>query len=294
MTQLVKIAGVEMRYVKELPQDRINLLAQVIQAFRSNAGKGFDQFDAVEKILGGELASGHFGIVYNFGEDYILKIEKPWAKGEYNTRDGLVLEQLQGIGIIPQIYMYDEDNNFMVIQKVKGQMCATYARNPEFDLPSNFDIQWTKQFIKHSAQEIEKRGWRIGDAHAGNCMIDHEGNFYIVDVGLFDNLEEIKEGIRPFGRSTDEAVLSLSLAYQGHHLFRRRKATQEKLKKINEMAQEVAVKDVKNLQEAVAGLAHGFVGLGNALENVRGNLAQEVFGLEAPEWKPMTAIKYFF
>lgn len=286
MTQLVKIAGVEMRYVKELPEDHIELLAKVVEAFRSNAGMGFGQFDSVEKILGGELASGHFGVVYNFGEDYILKIEKPWTKGEYNTRDGLVLEQLQGIGIIPQIYIYDLDNNFMVIQKVKGQMCATYAKTPEFDLPSNFDIQWTKEFIKRSAQEIEERGWVIGDAHAGNCMIDQEGNFYIVDVGLFDNIEEIQEGIRPFGRSTDEAVLSLSLAYQGHHLYRKRKATQEKLKKINAMAQEVAVKDVQNLQEAVAGLAHGFAGLGNALENVRGNLA--------PQWEPMPEHKYFF
>lgn len=294
MTQLVKIAGVEMRYVKELPQDRIDLLAQVIQAFRSNAGLGFRQFDAVEKILGGELSSGHFGVVYNFGEDYILKIEKPWNKGEYNTRDGLIMEQLQGIGIIPQIYMYDIDNDFMVIQKIKGQTCQDFSYTPEFELPSEFDIQWTKEFVKRSAQQIEERGWLIGDAHAENCMIDREGNFYIVDVGLFDNIEEVKQGTRAFGRSTNEAILSLSQAYQGHVLYKKRKASQEKLVKINQLAQEAAAKDVMNVQEVFANVANGFIGLGNALENARGNLAQEVFGLEAPEWRPMTAHKYFF
>ncbi|PEZ47047.1 hypothetical protein CN367_11820 [Priestia megaterium] len=223
MTKVVQLAGVQMRYVNKLPEGKIRELHQVIKAFRDTFEMS-EKFDAVEKLLGKEIASGHFGKVYDFGADLIIKIEKPWNKGEYNTRDGYILEELSGLPMIPQIYIYDVDNDFTVIQKIDGQTCHRYNKNPLFELPADFDYVWTENFIKESAKLIENRGWKIADAHAENCMIDRKGNFWIVDVGLFDNIQEIENGGRKFGCSTGYAIDSLKVAYRGH-------LTKERLKK---------------------------------------------------------------
>jgi hypothetical protein len=258
MTISVDVCGVNFRYVRQLPVEVFNLVCQAVTSFEAMRGE-WNEFQEVNNLLGDPFASGHFGNVYALSDDYILKIEKPMHKGSYNTRDGKILEDLQGIAMIPQIYMYDDNNDYMVIQRIKGQTCGGYQRDPEFDLPKDFDLEWTKAMIKNTAQEIEARGWRIADAHAGNCMIDHEGNFWIVDVGLFDSLKELEEGKRPFGRSTLEAIRSLGCVYQGMKRKQSREKAQMEAQVMKQQIEEVVERDVQRLGKAFAQVGKALV-----------------------------------
>lgn len=283
----VNVCGVNFRYVKELPVETFNLLCQAVTAFEAMRDD-WNAFEEVNKLLGDPFASGHFGNVYSLGEEYILKIEKPSTKGEYNTRDGRILEDLQGVPMIPQIYMYDTNNDYMVIQKIKGQTCGSYSREPKFELPSDFDLEWTKQMIKKTAEQIEARGWVIGDAHAGNCMIDEEGNFWIVDVGLFDNKQELAEGKRPFGRSTLEAISSLGCVYQGMQ----RKKLEEKAR----LEAQVMKREIENVvARDVQRLGKAFAQVGQELKNIdfavfARNMAQALKAQAEAPHKPVTLV----
>jgi hypothetical protein len=256
-TQQISIAGVRFNYVKELPQETLDLLIKSVIAFEGNRSE-WNEFEKVNSLLGSPFASGHFGNVYALGEDYILKIEKPEHKGDYVTRDGKILEDLQGIPMIPQIYAYDENNDYMVIQRIKGQTCGGYSRDPEFELPADFDIEWTKAMIKNTAKQIEERGWQIADAHAGNCMIDHEGNFWIVDVGLFDNLKELENGKRPFGRSTLEAIRSLGAVMQGVQKKKNREIAEMEARIMKDEIARVVQRDFDHLNKAFAQVGKKF------------------------------------
>lgn len=285
MTISVDVCGVNFRYVKQLPVETFNLLCQAVTAFEAMRDE-WNAFEEVNKLLGDPFASGHFGNVYSLGEEYILKIEKPSTKGEYNTRDGRILEDLQGIPMIPQIYMYDTNNDYMVIQKIKGQTCGSYSREPKFDLPKDFDLEWTKQMIKKTAEQIEARGWVIGDAHAGNCMIDEEGNFWIVDVGLFDSKQELAEGRHPFGRSTHEAIRSLGCVYQGM----KRKTAEEKAR----LEAQVMKREIENVvARDVQRLGKAFAQVGQELKNIdfavfARNMAQALKAQAEAPHKPVT------
>jgi hypothetical protein len=217
-TKMINVAGFQTRYVKEVTEGTLAKLYKVMSTFEKHRkesrlmgiGKGFQ---AVTAMLGAPLGSGHFGKVYNFSEEYVLKINNPnqMNYGGYNVRDGYIMEQLQGIAIIPQVFLYSVNNQFILIQKIKGKTCTELMESGEVkQFKDIIDFHWTKTFIEKCAEEVEARGWKLADCHGENCMIDENGKFYIVDVGLFDNIEEVESGFGEyFGRSTNRAISSL-------------------------------------------------------------------------------------
>jgi hypothetical protein len=217
-TKIIEVAGFQTRYVNKVTEGTLTKLYKVMSTFEKTRKESRLQglgraFKAVTEMLGAPLGSGHFGKVYDFSEEYVLKINNPnqMNYGGYNVRDGYIMEQLQGIAIIPQVFLYSVKNEFILIQKIKGKTCTELVESGEVkQFKDIIDFHWTKTFIEKCAEEVEARGWKLADCHGSNCMIDENGKFYIVDVGLFDNIQEI-EGVAGsyFGRSTDCAIFSL-------------------------------------------------------------------------------------
>jgi tRNA A-37 threonylcarbamoyl transferase component Bud32 len=212
-TKIVKLGDHKVRYVKEVAKEIFHKFYEVMRTFEKAYGgfQGHQAFRAITEMLGEPIGKGCFGRVYDFSEDYVLKVNDPrQLGGVYNPRDGYIMEQLQGIAIIPQVYIYSENNQYILIQKIKGKNCRDIVDSGIFDgLKELIDFKWTKTFIEKCAEEVEARGWKLADCHGSNCMIDKDGKFYIVDVGLFDNLEECEEEWEFFGKSTDYAISSL-------------------------------------------------------------------------------------
>jgi tRNA A-37 threonylcarbamoyl transferase component Bud32 len=198
-----KVCGVSFRFINRLPEEAIEKLVQVVQAFEElKQGGDWDKIDAILNFIAG----GHMGRVHDLG-DYILKVNRPNRQRQYNNRDGYILEQLQGIPMIPTLYAYSEDNTFMVVQKIKGETVMEICCEENFT-PSKWNYSEQEALLDKANDEIEKRGWVMDDMHWGNCMIDEEGNMWMVDVGLFH--EEDEEG---WGKGYGYAIRTLNKAH---------------------------------------------------------------------------------
>jgi tRNA A-37 threonylcarbamoyl transferase component Bud32 len=249
----IQIAGVEFTQVQELPMEMYELVGRAIEAYRSASQRERNHMDKIAEVLGDEISSGHFGCVFELGEDYILKVEKPWNKHDfgYVSRDGEILEELQGIPCIPQVYIYDSSNDFIVIQKIKGITVKEYVDIEGFELPESFNYEYAVNLLEDCDRLVKQRGWQIADAHRNNCMIDYEGNFWIVDVGLFDHIESVNKGWQEScGKHVDLALNGLQQVYNTH--CRRYKQVDEQL--------ELEFRQVKP-RRAKFGLPQGFEGL---------------------------------
>lgn len=201
-----KIAGVSLKIVNRLPEEIYRKVANVIIAFESAKGeKSYEMWAKVDAILD-FIAGGHMGRVYDLG-DYVLKVNNPSRQKQYNNRDGYILEQLQGIPMIPTLYAYSEDNTFMVVQKIKGKTVREIYEDGF--TPSQWDYNQQKKLLQEAQEEMDKRGWVMADMHWGNSMIDENGNMWLVDVGLFH--ESDKE---EWGYSYPEAVMTLNKAHR--------------------------------------------------------------------------------
>lgn len=197
----VTIAGENFKLINDLPEETMEQLIDAVVTFEG-ALKSRSVFDNPFHKLEEKfdlIASGHCGKVYDFGE-YILKVAKPSVQYEFEkgTRDGTILHELQGIPTIPTLYAYSEGDRYMVIQKIKGETVTNLSWH-EF-IPKNWNAEAQYALLDKAKEEIEKRGWVMADLHGENCMIDEEGNFWLVDVGLFHRQNE-----RHFGRGYDSA-----------------------------------------------------------------------------------------
>jgi hypothetical protein len=262
----IQIAGVEFTQVQELPMEMYELVGRAIQAYRSADPREWNHMDAIECVLGEPISEGHFGCVFNLGDDFILKVEKPWNKHDfgYVSRDGEILEDLQGLPCIPQVYIYDSSNDFIVIQKIKGITVKEYVDIEGFELPENFNYEYAVNLLEDCDRLAKQRGWKIADAHRNNCMIDYEGNFWIVDVGLFDHIESVNKGWQEScGKHVDLALKGLEQVYSAH--CRRYKQVDEQL--------ELEFRPVKprvgvGLPQAFHGLQGGFARIAHELRAI--------------------------
>lgn len=207
-----QIAGRTFKVTNPLPEDAMHKLITAVCTFE--ATKEEERFTAVDKIFN-YIAQGHFGRVYDLG-DYILKINKPWVLedsscGGFNARDGFVYEQLQGIPCIPTLYNYSTDNVYMVVQKIKGETVRDYE---DSDNIYPYDFEKALESLDTANEMINERGWTIDDMHSKNCMIDEEGKFWMVDIGLFYNHENGEDGM--CGREYHNALSCLKKLKRYH------------------------------------------------------------------------------
>jgi serine/threonine protein kinase len=180
-----KSSGVRFNVVNELPTPVRNKFLKTVNEFL----QGHNDFDRIENILE-YIAGGACGRVYDLGDGFIVKVNKfGWRT---DTPDGDILKDLQGIPFIPKLYWYSEDNRFIVVQKIDGVTTGNYMGEFLFHKELNFDK--FKQTAEKVSEMIEERGWVLNDIHGGNCMIDKQGRFWIVDVGLFRKVDDFSWG----------------------------------------------------------------------------------------------------
>ncbi|MBL5872349.1 hypothetical protein HV417_02070 [Bacillus sporothermodurans] len=172
-----KSSGVQFNVVNELDTPVKNKLLKVVNEYMMSK-----DFSKVQAILG-FIAEGACGKVYDLGDGLILKINIFGWRSQ--TPDGDILRDLQGVPCIPKLYWYSEDNRFIVVQKINGLTTRKFNQEP-FKLPKAWVREEHDQLMETVYKACLERGWYVNDIHGGNCMIDLEGNFWIVDVGLFD------------------------------------------------------------------------------------------------------------
>lgn len=167
--------------VNELPADIMEKVEEAVKAYHKGTWR---KVHDVLTLIG----AGFCGTVWELSDEYALKVDK----GTYSsgTRDGEIMHALQGLPMIPKLYMYSEDNRFMVVQRIKGVDVRKY-RNGEagFTLRS-FAKGKFQRLVDQFTIDVLKRGWIPTDLHDENTMIDTDGNFWIVDVGIFDPMSE--------------------------------------------------------------------------------------------------------
>lgn len=180
-----KSSGVKFNVVNELPTQVKNKFLKTVNAFL----QGHNDFYHIENILE-YIAGGACGRVYDLGDGFIVKVNKfGWRT---DTPDGDILKDLQGVPFIPKLYWYSEDNRFIVVQKIDGVTTGDYLG--QFLFGKELDIEKFKEIAKEVYSQAEERGWILNDIHGGNCMIDRQGRFWIVDVGLFQKADSCHYG----------------------------------------------------------------------------------------------------
>jgi tRNA A-37 threonylcarbamoyl transferase component Bud32 len=206
--EVTYIAGKEFNLVNPLPEPVMEKLMEVVVSFeeekRSNSViSPFSKLDAILDFISG----GYCGRVYDMG-DYILKVNKP--NHSYNLRDGQIMHELQGVPCIPKLFIYSEDNRYMIVEKIKGMTVSGMGWEASPVTPEEWDLKKQEERLELSHGMIQERGWVMADCHGDNCMVDEEGNFWLIDVGLFSKHTE-----HTFGRGYDCAQDSLRKADEG-------------------------------------------------------------------------------
>lgn len=199
-TKTIRRTGLEVKLVNDLPVETLQDFLNAIDQYKSNKL----QFNVEHELLG----SGACGRVYEFNEDYALKINGTgWYAELEETCDGAILESLQGVPLIPTLYAYTTNNEFTLVQRIKGVTWDKYLGGTPFT-PLNFkEDEWLKAselFYEYS----QERGWTPKDLHSENLMIDEEGKIWVIDVGLF-----VPQGnycYVPENREIDEFVVLVS------------------------------------------------------------------------------------
>jgi hypothetical protein len=192
-------SGIRFKIVNELPTQVKNKLLKAVNEFLQG-DNGFDRIESILKYISG----GVCGRVYDLGEGFILKVNKfKWG----DTPDGDILKDLQGVPFIPKVYWYSEDNRFIVVQKIDGVTTGRYKG--EFLFSKELDFEKFKKVAEEAFSKAYEKGWVLYDIHGGNCMIDKQGRFWIVDVGLFQEAD---------GYHTGDAGLR-DLIYEGERVI---------------------------------------------------------------------------
>lgn len=197
----ITIADQVFTVVNDLP---LNIMEKAIESIATYYGQrnpnqaGWINWRRVESVL--ELiGAGHCGAVFELSEEIAIKFDKGTMTDE--TQDGAVLEALQGLPLIPKVYMYSQDGNITIMQKVTGENVSSYRRNKIFSV-LNFDKKKVDEQVMELVVGIYKRGWRATDLHGENVMVDKEGRFWVVDVGIFS------KSVRPPNKFHIEDVIS--------------------------------------------------------------------------------------
>lgn len=126
--------------------------------------------------------------VYKLDEDKVLKV----AKWNHTKNSGKILEELQGIPFVPELYDYDED--YLVTQRIIGDDLLSIKLNAFFGLPNEFPI---KKFDneKHKINcflfwnSCIAKGWLPKDVRDSNMMMHENGGLWFIDYGAFERLK---------------------------------------------------------------------------------------------------------
>lgn len=194
---MTTVHGVELVEVNGAPQNIIESFYKAIEIGES-ARNGANQICKVYEQIG----KGACGMVFALSEDFVVKVNRP--DSTYECQDGRILEDLQGLPLVPTLYAYSEDNKYTLIQRIKGITVSRLFRGSEFTMNvTDYDRQHWDELNEQFHEGAIAKGWYPNDLHEENCMIDTEGRFWVIDVGLFKRTQR-----DTFGGNTLEGIRS--------------------------------------------------------------------------------------
>lgn len=174
MTTVV-IHEVEVKHVTGAPAHIIESFQKVIEIGENKQG-GFYLLDSLYEKIG----KGACGAVFALDSEYVVKVTRPDSR--YETKDGEILEALQGLPLVPTLYAYSLDNRYALIQRISGDVVGNLWKGIKFnEFDSKAWLVKCEEFIHGCTQ----KGWFPNDLHYENCMVDDEGRFWVIDFGLF-------------------------------------------------------------------------------------------------------------
>lgn len=175
------IKGLEFKMVSEFPVEVFTKLHDIVTMNEEGQlARLRSEFE--------QLGSGACGTVFKIAEGYALKVNFTgfcsWDSDE--LQDGVILEALQGVPLVPTLYTYEQDNKYMLVQLIDGITIKDAGRG---ELPSlglkEFDSAGFMRKAEDFYKEAVKRGYYPKDLHNENVMVDRSGAVWVVDVGLF-------------------------------------------------------------------------------------------------------------
>ncbi|WP_433948132.1 AarF/UbiB family protein [Bacillus tropicus] len=119
--------------------------------------------------------------VYALSDELVLKV----SNGGHWQNSSKVLMDLQGLPFVPKVYECGDKGEYIVMQRIYGNTLNLYAYGYSwFRVQYNYEEHKRKtlEFVKGCAE----KGWLPKDVHIGNTMISEQGDFWIVDFGLFE------------------------------------------------------------------------------------------------------------
>lgn len=182
------IHGVEFKSINEIPNEVIAKVVQLVALSEK-------EYDIPEYIYT-KLGSGACGGVWELNDEFVLKINEENEFTLSDLQDGIVLEELQGLPLVPKLYAYSTNNKYIIIEKIHGLTCSFFtnermARKHGVSLTSSFNAnEWVRKAEEFYCGAL-KRGWHPDDVHGGNMMINTKGEIVVIDFGLFKPLKYV-------------------------------------------------------------------------------------------------------
>lgn len=213
-----QIAGYPFVVVNELPQEIDEKINNIIEQNETWLVDNEDSIiwddDKVDYLRGNfeVLGKGACGIVVAINDELALKYN---YSDEYETRDSYILAKLQGAPLTIKLYKYSKNNEYMVIERVKGKNLfgapQLHFEGEALERITNREII-EKEFDRFF-EFCSKVQIMPSDMHKGNVMVTETGEFKIVDYGLFKKKRADLASIKSSNEYEMRNILSFSEEY---------------------------------------------------------------------------------
>ncbi|AVO23072.1 protein kinase [Bacillus phage Anath] len=185
------VEGIKFKSINAVPNDA---MAMVVQLIAVN-----EQELPIPRYMFERLGRGHCGGAWAISNDLVLKVNEINNRADIELErfvDGECLEDLQGLPLVPKLYAYSYDKQYMIVERIHGMQVGECEHNM-----NNFTAQlgvsvvpkfWNWKKWIDLACEFNRgclqRGWIPNDLHGENVMIDKAGNLTVIDYGLFKKI----------------------------------------------------------------------------------------------------------
>ncbi|CAD8054814.1 unnamed protein product [Paramecium sonneborni] len=143
-----------------------------------------NQFVTQKKISQGSFGIVMQGIDQKNGNQVAIKIERP-ENEHLNSLDKEVeiLERIQNIKGVPQLYYYgwEDDYNVIVMELLQKDLSSILKQRKKFSLKSVFQLSIE---LVQILEEIHKQGVLHRDLKPENMMLDDKNTVYLIDYGI--------------------------------------------------------------------------------------------------------------
>ena len=194
-------------YLKEIEEDSDCLsIIDEIEVIRNAPVilNGNEDINNIIKIIENDdldifdyLGCGESANVYAY-DNYCIKIFKEDdGYYRYSNKDAYVLEFLQGIECVPKLYAYKHEK-YLIMEFIDGVHMGDA-------LAENKSISGIRRELRKELYKIYKKGIKPGDLHLYNILYDADGNYKMIDFGMYSRDTSIYNNVEvePFKTKED-------------------------------------------------------------------------------------------